>query len=790
MNENSNENEDVDVQDYIDSSIIADITLSSNVEGVTNSCVKMKLNTFCNDQRIVSHVNYIVRDINIVISEAYTFANFHVLRLISNSLSLPKIDRNFYYRCILAVTDSACRKANTLNDDFLQSIARFDSLRPSVQNRVCVSDYGQIIAETSIIMATMAKNHLITNIDSRLAKYLRWKYPHLKEYHVIILRAVLKEPQKKVEDMVQHITKREQANLNKHKKLSDDDEKFTRRIETLNEQERKRLQDQQNKVDKIEKDLANKQKEIENKTNRTTRAYKLAIEKMKFLECRIKTLHDSELKNIEDHTKKMDAAEKARERVRKQLDATASLKCRLETKKEMTVELIKMLRMKIPWTGKKIYASQAHLTLPLYYHILQEANAEVQNRTTTAYKKTQKRIDIFTLLPRKTQFTVSHIPISSRTFALILRALSLSNNCNVRTLDHRATRALWERFTNLKLVETKTRKFGNCIMTDGYSVSVLMNVTTNLTKSTISLNGCPSLEEMRVGIETGRYSRIVGVDPGFVDVITGCAVPLKEDYTIDWDRQNKIGYSSKQYYHRAKFNYSMYRIKKYNEATRDLIESLSDKGGMDGGALSSTDIIKMENWIRKYLVVLPTLLNDRQSRVRYRRHRFLRYVNRQKTIQEICDKIAPRTRKNTRQGHTLVGFGNWSGGHTSCISRKTCGPVKEIVRELSRRPNVSLKYIDEYNTSKVCNVDHSILKNMKAKTTKKLKSGEKIVTFGKVHRVLHCTNSVTDSRKNQTKTTWNRDVNASINILKLFVAELKGEDRPIVFTRSSSRRNT
>ncbi len=78
--------------------------------------VKMKLNTFCLDdqrQKIAHRVNGMVYVMNLAVAEAYTFANFHVIRCLQDPSfdvsKLPKLDRCFYYRCLLAVTTSNAR---------------------------------------------------------------------------------------------------------------------------------------------------------------------------------------------------------------------------------------------------------------------------------------------------------------------------------------------------------------------------------------------------------------------------------------------------------------------------------------------------------------------------------------------------------------------------------------------------------------------------------------------------------------------------------------------------------
>ena len=160
--------------------------------------------------------------------------------------------------------------------------------------------------------------------------------------------------------------------------------------------------------------------------------------------------------------------------------------------------------------------------------------------------------------------------------------------------------------------------------------------------------------------------------------------------------------------------------------------------------------------------------------------RFLRYVKKQEYVKNICDCIAP---VNTIM---VVGFGDWSGGSQSPISRKHCGPIEDIKRELRKRANVLMRMIDEYNTSKKDCLTHQPLKNMRALTTIVRRSANCEITRktynNKVHKVLHCQNNEGE-RPARVQTTWNRDVNASRNILMLLQLEVSGQPRPLAFSR-------
>ncbi len=73
---------------------------------------------------------------------------------------------------------------------------------------------------------------------------------------------------------------------------------------------------------------------------------------------------------------------------------------------------------------------------------------------------------------------------------------------------------------------------------------------------------------------------------------------------------------------------------------------------------------------------------------------------------------------------------------------------------------------------------------MKAVTTSKLRDGTRRTQMSRVHKVLHCRNSVGSVQSERCGMTWNRDTNAAKNILMLALHELRMWQRPDVFCRS------
>ena len=303
-------------------------------------------------------------------------------------------------------------------------------------------------------------------------------------------------------------------------------------------------------------------------------------------------------------------------------------------------------------------------------------------------------------------------------------------------------------------------------MTDGCAVSVVMSRLTCLVCNTgddcnrgelkIIYRECQHLKKNNLPC----HIEIKSVDPGITDVAVTSNIDGKTE-----------SYSSVKYYDRSKVFLSQRRTNKWNEDTVRIISLIP--------SCETASLDAFSEYARMYLAYLPTLLKDRAKKG-YRNMRFLRSIYKKKAIDDICNMIAPRDKI------TIVGFGNWSGPNGTPIKRRCSGPLQEIKLELKKRDNVYLRIINEMRTSITCHNCFHRLKNMKAKTVHP--RTKKVSLKAKIHKVLHCTNSQGDL--GHCGTTWNRDVNASKNILMLLIFEILRFQRPIEFKKSECLEST
>jgi hypothetical protein len=631
------------------------------------SCVKMKLSTFCPDDRIQRLLNNIVKDVNIALAEAYAFANLHVTRALERGTSVADVGAKFYDRCFMSVCK--CSTRVDTDESFKATQIVFDSLRPAEDTPVDMTLLNDIKSELVIAMATMAANHLRTNLKSRLESWIAWRYPRFtKQIRTAIVSSVAIYP-------------------------------------TVN--------------------LA-------------------AVPGLATVDSRGKECSDAKKASV-----------------------------------KLAIDLINELRALAPLKGdaSKLAVTKVAALIPLYYRIMKETeDAFAGAQDDNALKSEDKAVRVpatkllkrlrrarFTLLPYKHGYTVSYVPICTRAWVGILRRVKRRDTSplvpyKTNRLDDDHNNSAWKRHCNVNSVESKTRRFGGRIATDGYAVSVLMETTS--ARVLPEVNGAWDPRIIDKLVWDPSKLEWVGVDPGLTDVVT----------VYNEQTGKTTSYSSSRYYEDSKVKVSNRRTNAWN-----LEEAYTvDRNG--NTALSSAA------FYGSYLSSLRILLSHRMARG-YRSMRFMRYVFKRKAIATICDLVSDPEK------FTVVAFGDWNGPGKSPISRRHCGPLQEIKRELQKRTDTTFfRSVWECRTSMVCSVTKSALKNMVAASTKvDRRTGQRETgQRARVHKILHCGSSFVDLSRHGG--TWNRDANAARNILMLLKLEVRGEKRPAEFMPATSLR--
>jgi len=375
----------------------------------------------------------------------------------------------------------------------------------------------------------------------------------------------------------------------------------------------------------------------------------------------------------------------------------------------------------------------------IYYSILKEFEK---------YPET-KGVRTFTLLPHKHGFTQSHITICNagleNTLKYIANELKCANNNIDSGLDVKKfaenSSDYWKELFNITKYETKNKKFGYTILTDGKSVVLQMRKPLQP-------------EKIATQYTEQQYDNFLGIDPGIRALITS------------YDTNDKvIQVSTREYRHKSKMISACKKRENWYKRWEHY----------DEWKLIPTIKTSKSSVMREYFkYVFPRLRTFTEFHIEkgFRNLNFTSYCRSKATLAKICERISGVTKK-TKHVKTLVGFGDYSQQHGLVKSHPTT-PILRLKKELRRYCKVV--DIDEYKTSKTCSsCNKEIVLYRNRIQRKKMGVLEPIAKMTNIHSVIRC-------KHNECKLCcMDRDINASKNILGLLLNQYRGEERPVCF---------
>ena len=345
----------------------------------------------------------------------------------------------------------------------------------------------------------------------------------------------------------------------------------------------------------------------------------------------------------------------------------------------------------------------------------------------------------FSILPL-CSFASKHITVDTGILhGLLTRVAARTGGAkpDILTQFRAHARQHWEAHFRLTKAEGKNirRNFYYIIKTDGLAVSAVLTKPKEVDTP---------IPERNVSILS---KRVIGVDPGRKDLVT-CT------WMHDGNQQSSK-YSNKEYQQKIGLKKAGTKRKEWMKEAA-LYEAMTQ---LPSAKTPST--VAMRTHIVALFGILDRVLELNGKR-RVRSLKFSQHCLRQRVMYDICKRITDGCEGDKRS--PVVAFG--AGMFSSCSKGHAPGPVKEVRRALRRR-GVAVYDVQEDYTSQLCN-------GCKEKLVPMYSEGGGYA----IHGVRRCL-SATCMRN-----TWNRDINASLNILYIFIEETLHRSRPERFTRT------
>ena len=420
--------------------------------------------------------------------------------------------------------------------------------------------------------------------------------------------------------------------------------------------------------------------------------------------------------------------------------------------------------------------------MPEYFPFLRRILADIEAHLASA-DKAHRGIRTFSLLPQKS-FRAPFIHISNTVLKEMLKSLRGRQAAGGYYDDPRAAyihylleivdndEELWSECFDLKKVVKGRKRFACSIKTDGMSVSVTVDVPRR--DGPVPLNGVKRKKAMKA-IENatvasaredvleqcrhrGLPSRVIAIDPGFNAPFTGAVYDPRAELSLMQPGNvpfEAVTWSAGRY-HRERGNaYAYHQMRRWTEACPDIKTFNETVPSAKTASLSG-----YSNRILHVMSALPLLLGFYVQKRRVRRCRWYNHMRKQASMESMVAAIAGTTRHD-EQRNVLVAYGN-----AAMHAVKGTKPVVQKGLRQKLRGRCMFVDVDEFRTSKLCCACHGEMEG------KMLKTGKRS------YKVRRCENSACH------RTFWNRDVNASINILFKLLRFVQGEDEPAAFCRA------
>jgi hypothetical protein len=142
--------------------------------------------------------------------EAYCFANLHVLRLLEENKTIPKLDNIFFQLCCNYVSTLDKRNAKKQIDiELNETFRQYEKCRPPKYKVAYRDNIPIVLNYISKDMETSTTNHLVLNFYSRLKRYLKETNPTMTWTSIYeVMKGIYDEKYKGSDKLVLHYRSR------------------------------------------------------------------------------------------------------------------------------------------------------------------------------------------------------------------------------------------------------------------------------------------------------------------------------------------------------------------------------------------------------------------------------------------------------------------------------------------------------------------------------------------------------------------------------------------------------
>jgi len=432
-------------------------------------------------------------------------------------------------------------------------------------------------------------------------------------------------------------------------------------------------------------------------------------------------------------------------------------------------------------------------TNPLdYIKSLFYMNVELEKINQQKIKEEKDQFKLFQVIPQRTSIKPNYICIdTSGLINLVIEENSIEYLSNVQKYQ----KELWNKNFKLSKKEFKRKnyQFNYMIKTDGIGCSVLLVKLKNGEPIEITQKMQRELkqklekkdkyiEDIKITNDI-KNKRIVCLDPNLQDIFYAVSKEIKPKIIID--DNNKLRLENEEEIITFRYTQNQRRLETRNKKYNKLQDKINKEKKINNKTVKEieTELSKFNSktcnfnnfieYCKKKNEINRLLFLHYQEEV-FRKLKFNRYTNTQKSESKMIKNFS---NKFGKPDECIVVLGDYDKGEHNMKGKEPI--INRRIRKIFRNNNYKVYMINEFRTSKLCNVCESNCSPFLKRESHKPKDIDKKIKKGKLIEVW----GLTLCENKKCSLIHNRDKNSALNMYKITQSILNGKGRPEKYCR-------
>jgi hypothetical protein len=419
-------------------------------------------------------------------------------------------------------------------------------------------------------------------------------------------------------------------------------------------------------------------------------------------------------------------------------------------------------------------------------------NRELEKINNQRIKEEKDQFKLFQVIPQRTCIKPNYICIDTAS----LINLTITENFK-KYLDNiqECQKKLWDKNFKLNQKEFKRKnyQFNYMIKTDGVGCSVLLvklvngkpvEITSKMQKELKDKLGKRDkyIEDVKITKQM-KKKRIVSIDPNLGDILYAVSKNIKPKVIVD--ENDKLKVIDEEKIITFRYTQNQRRLETRNKKYNKLQDKINKEKKINNKSVKEieTELSKFNSktcdfnnfikYCKKKNEINRLLFLHYQEEV-FRKLKFNRYTNTQKSESKMIKNFS---NKFGKPNDCIVVLGDYDKGEHNMKGKEPI--INRRIRKIFRNNGYKVYMINEFRTSKLCNVCESCCSPFLKRESHKPKNIDKKTKKGKLIEVW----GLTLCENKNCSLIHNRDKNSALNMYKITQSILNGKGRPEKYCR-------